>query len=452
MSYNIEVPQVPEYGLNVPDESLSTKAVCEGCEGPFGIWPGKDWLYCQKCNLGISRTAACTPQWVLDLSPADRRLLTDYETKVIGPRASAEKLWKYLTVNLNNSGPLLALKTCGYLKTVETEEQLVQLKQLVGDMDWTVPFSLFRLEDLPGRLTGFVAYKRTNNQYYSYKVLPVVDGARLAFLSSAEDTTILAGHIIVPSFLDAMFMKSAATNKSNKALPIVYSDLSATQWEPHARTSSVLLTNDVTTELIRALLRSSSHTRLALPDKTARWTPVSSAAWYDKVYHSSAIWRVALAEEFQKMGATQAVAFVHKARLEEEALQKLLEEMTPEFRQRFESLSSNIERSYKLSNKTTVFDDGFSWKDQRGEVLLSASFRVLEVTKSTNGVIYKCSLTWNDGAIQFDAGLALERNAFRILLREALIAGRSLTFNPALAKRAVEIAVGLRPVARSSNT
>lgn len=442
MSHNHELI---EYGLSIEDRFL-IKSMCPDCDKYFTPWPNYDWMYCSKCSKGVGRTELTSKRWREMQPVAVQNAIHEYYLSTVGKRVQARKLWdNFLTGDGAESLTTGAGLMGKYIRFITQAVEVESLKSLSYNelRPIQLPAMVLRLDDLPGRFTGFMIIE-TKKSKYDWQIARINPGAKVAFLGLPESTVVVAEDIA--SVLQSQTM---SFRTYGKYLPIVYSDLSEPVWKPGTLTNSILAVPSLRPDRVSTILPSGCLLRIGdqYPN-TVKLNPSSAEVWYQRVLKDALPTEIAIAHAVANMPTQAAVSFLVESKATAQQVDYLLSNCRTERRQEIKSGLLHRPLSYKLFGTKIVLDTGTSWVAPDGSVILSGSFRVTDVNRDSGKVLYHCSFVTSNTEIKFVAGRELERNAFTVIMRECLIQGVAISFNRSYSKHAIEIATMLRPVVK----
>lgn len=422
-----------EYGLVVPVEKIP-KGKCKLCDSPFIIHPIRDWVYCSNCSYGFSRLKLVDPTWFKGLSESEIILLNAYYQNVLQKADNFLGLWKSLKggdeLNYLMTG-LSALEE--WVKLVDSQDQVEALMNLQLGLKGLPkpPFALIKLEDLPGRVTGVVVLKRKTGGDFRSIYGTLREGQQIAFLSGKTTvvmdcfTTVING-LLYERIVGGPLPPVAWIHKEDKQFPGNF----------------LLATGELTRDRVNLIVNSklktwindrASKSRMRLPD------------WVEKATRQASDWYNELARGLVKVGANQASALLNLSDIKGESLNKVLENLDPEFRMTLMPAVRGKVTTHRLPGNKVVVNSGKNWTDLSGRIVLSANLVIRKVEKINGRVNYHLELIHEDWSFQFQSGLAMERNSMDVIFRECLLQDKMIEFDRRYSKFVLELAARLNP-------
>lgn len=422
-----------EYGLIVPTDKIPPGR-CRLCNRQFIIHGLKDWVYCGACNYGFSRLKLVDPNWLKSLPTTDAIPVNNYHQQVILKSDNFLNLWKTLATGEPLSRIITGLASLSeWARLVETQDQAYEFESLqLGFKSLPKPpFVVFKLEDLPGRITGAMILKRRRDGSFRTARGTLRDGQQIAFLSPGTKvvldcfTTVLHG-LLYERILGGEMPQVGWIGKEDN-FPCG---------------NLILATGELSRERVNLIANTKMKTWV---NDQASKTKIRLSMWQEKATKNATEWFQELAKNLTKIGTLQSAALLSRSSVKGTDLNKILENMDPEFRVLVAPAVRGKVCTHRLPGNRVVVNSGTKWTDLSGNTVLSANLRIKDVTKINKRINYHLELIHEDWSFEFQSGLAMERNAMDVIFRECLYRQKMIEFDRRYSKLVLELATRLNP-------
>lgn len=440
--------ELTEYGLTIEDQHLkSTSCICGK---PLQPVLGKDWLFCRSCRSGHSRVELASPEWAQAQPESIKAKLQLYYQAVINQARYAEAVWSRLATGLEAEYKLSRLSLMQDYARVATNHTMLSLitKWSVGSLpQLEPPVFVLKLEDTPGRITGFALVAEAVPGAHVDVVRYAHQGARVAFLQNLEAPVV---NVDDPGLLLRLQCRSMATTSS--LMPLAYAQMSGPDWYPLTNGGYIVQAKTLDEQLLSTMADSGGLLRLhSLSSQPhIHLSPTTAKQWYGLVCKETAEWAATAANFLADVSPDVAAILVAKAKLPELAINRILSRCQPDVAGRLRAAFKRQPAHYRLSESRSIFDNGVQWTNHKGEIVLSGSLRIDKVEEEDDKPVYHCTVVTEQGAVSFVCGKELERDGLAVTMRKCLLQGVSLTYLQSYSRHALQIAVGLRPVRKLS--
>lgn len=439
--------ELTEYGLIIEDQHLDSLA-CE-CGNRLVPAEGKDWLYCKACASGVSRLERVSKSWKPSAICGEK--LRVYQQAVIRQTKYAQAVWDMLVTGSEADQLFPRISLLKNFARVATEPGMSEALQQwsIGDkVELPSPAIVLKLEDAPGRITGFAVLHDMSPGAPVHLVTYLPYPAGVAFFQHGE-TALL--NVADAGLLTKLQCRQVAMQCS--LAPLAFARVDRDGWYPHNPGGYIMEADILDHQLLRTVASSNCLLRLRKlsGQPQTKLTPTAVNHWYNQVRKEAASWETTVANYFATVSPDSAAVTIRQAQLPDFTVSRILAKCSHRTAKAISSALSRQPASYRLSTNITVFDDGQKWTNHKGEVVLSGSLRVDRVAEDENGKpVYHCRVSSSGGTVLFECGKEFERDGLAVAMRKCLVQGISLSYMQSYSRHALQLAVGLHPVQRAS--
>jgi len=440
-----------EHGLTIPDEQIPA-AICKLCKKSFVKHSKKDWVYCPTCGYGFSRVKVANTAYLSSLPDIEQRVMVGYHDIFLNEIDKANSVWNVMTKDETVSKCLAYTEyLTKYVRVAFDLEQASLLERWspAGYLKLAPPFLVMKLEDAPGRITGFCLVKISHSKTWT-EVLTVVDNPKIGFLPS--DNQVESVLLEDPALVIRSHAYQASLGKTN--LPLGYlctnnlnfrnSDIANhTAAFTHFSPDSIAKMPKINGKTYSITHRGSEEKKVNAP---------MVPALVEKALLEGSHWSTTIARNLIKLPWELAAALLNRSKLPGNDIQEIAKHLPAESWKDIEASLLLQKFSRRLPEGVVVFNEGNRWVDINNRVILGANLVVKNAVKQGRNVTYHCELQSKDWTLVFTAGRELEKRAFDVLLRECMVNNVQLEFDRRYSKYALELSTFLNPSKSCSET
>lgn len=436
-----------EHGLTIPDEQIPA-AICKMCKKSFVKHSKKDWVYCPTCGYGFSRVKVANAAYLSSLPEISQKIMIGYHDIFLSEIDKANSVWDVMTKDDKVSKCLAYTEhLTRHVRVAFEPEQAALLERWspTGSLKLAPPFMVMKLEDVPGRITGFCLVKISHSKAWT-EVLNVVDYPKIGFLPSEPrvDAVLLDD----PTLVIRSHAYQASLGKINLPLGYLCShNLNPKNSDIANHTAAFISCSpDAIAKMSKITGKTYAGSHRGSEDK--KLTPPLIPAFIEKALLEGAHWSMVIARNLVKLPWDLAAAVLNRSKLPGNEIQEIAKHLPAESWKDIEASLLLQKFSRRIPGGAVVFNEGTRWVDINNQVVLGANLVVKSTVKSGRSVTYNCELQSKDWSLAFTAGRELERRAFDVLLRECMAYGVQLEFDRRYSKYALELSTFLNPTSK----